>query len=288
MARKSKGKNGKKSTKVEVDFSGVEGRSKVKDGNYKVKVVKVIKKQGEGDHPYLNWELETVGKKKKEGGAKLWLTTSLAPQALWNLKNLLEVLGVEVPDDTVELELGEFEGLEFMVEVGERTGNDGKKRKGSVLDFYPLDEAGDEDDDEDVEVADDDEDSEDDEDEESSDDDEDEDEDDEDDKPKKGKKSKKDKKSKKSKKDDDDEDDEDEEESDDDEDEDSDDDSDDDEDEEDGDKLTADAVNDMKAKELKKVIKDNELDVDLEDYSSIGKKRKAVIEALEEADLLDE
>jgi Protein of unknown function (DUF669). len=145
MARKSK--ETKKSRKISVDMSGVESSKKVAEGDYRLKVTGVEKEKAESSgKDKLSWEFEiTAGKSK---GATLYYTTSLQPQALWNLKGLLENLGVEVPDSAMDLDLDDLVDREVGGTV-EHEVYEGKKRS-RLVDFMPIDdvdgeEGGDED-----------------------------------------------------------------------------------------------------------------------------------------------
>jgi len=169
MAKKKKGKG----DVISVDFTGVKGSNRVPEGEYKVKVVAITMEEGESSgQPYLKWELEiTEGKQK---GKKLVHITSLQPQALFNLRNTLEALGVEVEEKAMKLNLNDYIGLEMgvVVEIETYQGN----ARSRVVDVFNLNEIEDEDDDE----SDDDSDDEDEGDDEDDDDEDDEDEDDED------------------------------------------------------------------------------------------------------------
>lgn len=107
---------GKKSkSSVTVDFEGVEANKGgvTKEGDYVVEVESVEEKTSESSgQQYLAWEFRVAEGKFK--GKKLWHNTSLQPQALFNLRNLLEAMGVEVVDGEMDLNLSDF--------VGERVG----------------------------------------------------------------------------------------------------------------------------------------------------------------------
>jgi len=316
-----KGKS-KKGGPIRVDFTGVEGkRSTLPDDDYLVEVEAVEVKDG-NEYPYF--ELTLVVQAGKFKGQKMWDRMSTSPGALWRLRSFLEVIGMEVPDEEMEIDQDELVGTQFVaVTAQEKYKNDDDEKKVAVrmVDFYSADDFKEK--------------------EESDDEDEDEDE-----KPKSKKKDKvKDKKaSKKSKKDDDDEDEEEaeeaeEEEDDEDEtpeerkkrlrkerrakrkggsDEDEDEDEkpkkkgkkskkDEDEEEEDeeeeeapkskkkagkkkkgGDKVSADTVNEADEDDLEALIKEHDLEVDLDDFKTLRKKQAAVIDALETADLLED
>ncbi len=272
---------------ISVNFKGVEGKlSAITEGEYQAKVLTVTQEEGQAAD-YLKWEFELEG--DGVDGRKVYLNTSLAPQALWNLRGLLEALGVEVPDDEMDIDPTELEGMPIGLLIENET-YEGKKRP-RVADYFPAEEdakpskkkkkskAVEEDDDED-----------------------------EDDKPKKQTRAEKRRAAKaKSEEDDDDEDekpvrksrrsrDEDDEE-----DEDTkkssrrsrgkssrDDDDEDEEDEKPTRKSSKkkskgpseDEVNDMSEEELEELIEESELDVDLQKVRTLTKKRNMVIDAL--------
>lgn len=282
MPRKKKPAKGA----VVVNFKGVESRRTPPEGDYKCRVLEATS----GVSANKNDQIEVVAEiaTGEYKGQKLYLNFALVEQALWKLHAFLTALGMDVPEDELEIDLSELVDEEFLGVVTHETYN-GKKRA-KLTDFDSLDNYKGEDDDDD--------------------------EDDEDEKPKKGKKSAP-AKGKSSKKDDD----EDEDEDDEDEDEkpskksskkppkgkkkpaDDDDDDEDDEDEKPakkGKKASAkkskkktydrDEVEDMDEDELQELLEEAGLDdeVDLDDYKKLPKKVAAVIEALEEADLLDD
>lgn len=147
--KSDKGK--KKKNTVKVNFEGVETRKKIPDGEYHAKVEETSVEEG-NEHPYIKWVFEIV----EDGdfqGRKLFYNTSLAPKALWNLRNLLETLGVETPDSETELDLDSYKDLELMVRV-ENEVWEGKERP-KVTDFSPVEEATAAKDDEKVEKGDD-------------------------------------------------------------------------------------------------------------------------------------
>lgn len=190
----------KKSNVLKVDFSGVSERAgfRIPAGDYIVKVKNVEQKVGEtSGKPYLNWEFEVIsGGDKSTKGKTVYFTTSLQPQALFNLRSVLIALGQDVPKKLVQIDLGKLKGkvLGVTVEDDEYRDESGKKvKKSSVVEVFPVkqgkagkweklampgEEEFDEDEDEDEDEDDDDDD--DDEDEDDDDDDEDEDDDDED------------------------------------------------------------------------------------------------------------
>lgn len=262
----ARAKKSKKTSSVKVNFKNVESRRTPPEGDYILKVLEAeagTSSSSGGDQIVFTLEIA----KGEYKGQKVWFYCPLAENSLWKLHAFLTALGVDVPEDETEIDLEELVDLEVVGVLTHET-YQGKKRA-KMTDFdsvenYKGDDSDDSDDD-----------------------------DDEDEKPaKKGK-------SKKSKSDDDDEDEapkkgrgrkakkpaDDE---------------DDDEDEDDKPakgkkakgkkpaKVDRDDVEEMDEDELQELIDAHDLDVDLDDYKKIAKKRDAVIEALEEEDLLDD
>ena len=118
---------------IEVDMRGVSSKGGIcPEGIHKVKVQKVTREISERSaKPYLAWELRT------SGGYTLYYNTSLQPQALFNLKNVLLALGYEVPDAVLRLDLRELKGREAYVEVMHEV-YEGKKRARVVQFLTPA------------------------------------------------------------------------------------------------------------------------------------------------------
>lgn len=241
-------------------MSGVEGRVTIAEGEYRVRVAEVSEEDGQ-NYPYLKWKFNVTG--KVHDGAPLFYNTSLAPQALWNLRGLLEAMQFDIPDDDLEIDPSEFTDLELMVNVEHDT-YDGKKQA-KIVDFWPVEGTSKAEDDEDEEET------------------------------KPAKKSRKEKRAEAKARADSDEDGEDEEETkrgrkakrarD--------------EDEDESPKsrkgkkqskamLQQDDLIEMKQDELEDVIEKYEFDLDLSDFPTLRKMRNAVIEAAEAAGVLEE
>lgn len=138
----------KKKKGLKVDFSGTEVRLLIPEDTYPAKVLKITQEEG-NEHDYLKWVFEIKSDQKGVGGQKVYTNTSLAPQALWNLRNLLETLGVETPDSEFDLNLDEYVGMELMLRV-EHEDFEGKMRA-RVSDYMPLEETAESEDDGDEE-----------------------------------------------------------------------------------------------------------------------------------------
>lgn len=146
MARKKSKGN------VTVDLSGVEtSRKAIPEGQYVVSVNDASVETSSKNSDYIRFEFEVIEGPHK--GAKLFHNCSLQPQALFNLKGVLEALGFTIPTKAFDLDLSELLGLECEVEVGHET-YEGKKRA-RILEFINPEEAEeDEDEDEDEEESD--------------------------------------------------------------------------------------------------------------------------------------
>lgn len=129
MARSNRSakKNG---NSITVDLSDVESGGKVGDGDYLVEVLEVESKDSSTGNPMLVWKFKVV----EGGNGTLYHNTSLQAQALFNLRNVLESLEVEIPDEAFDIDLEEMIGLQCGVTV-ENEVYQGKKRP-RVIDFF--------------------------------------------------------------------------------------------------------------------------------------------------------
>lgn len=137
MAKKSAPKKSKTSRKI--DFTGVEsgGGSNVPEGSYLVKPVEATWEEG-NEHDYAAFAYQVTAGKHK--GKKLYDNNSTSPAALWRLKSTLEALGVEVPDDAMDVDLAAIieEGNEVCVDV-EMEEYQGKD-KARIVGVYPAED----------------------------------------------------------------------------------------------------------------------------------------------------
>ena len=82
--------------KLNVDFSGVEGKKKavIPEGNYPAKVVEAKAQTSKAGNPMVVWQFMIDG--GTHNGQKFYYNTVLLPQSLWNFRNTLEACGVTV------------------------------------------------------------------------------------------------------------------------------------------------------------------------------------------------
>jgi hypothetical protein len=123
---------------IKVDFSEVESQDfSLPNGPYILAVTSVEKKRSESSgNDYLAWEYKVSEGKHK--GKKVWDNTSLQPQALWRLRNLLEAMGMEIEDGEMDIDLDELAGELVGVEI-ENEKYQGKN-KARIINFLGVDE----------------------------------------------------------------------------------------------------------------------------------------------------
>ncbi len=145
----------KKTTKkaVTVDFTGVDKGTKrrIPAGDYAFKVDKCYEDVSQSGNNMVVFEC--VISEGKHKGFRAWVQCAITPKALWKLRQMLEALGVEVPQGKFKLVPKKYVGLEFGATVEDDT-YEGKTRS-KIADVFQLDELDsstkteDEDDDED-------------------------------------------------------------------------------------------------------------------------------------------
>lgn len=120
---------------VNLNMKDVSVGGVIPEGEYIVTVDEVSVEESQQGNQYLKWVFKVIDGPQKN--SKIYHNTSLLPQSLFNLKNLLIALGVPVPDKAFQLNLDECEGCNCGVTVTHET-YDGKKRS-RITDVFPLD-----------------------------------------------------------------------------------------------------------------------------------------------------
>lgn len=139
MARRPSKKAAAKKTSVSVNFKGVQSRQLLPEDDYRLKLVEAESGESQSGNDQITWVFQ-VNDGGKFDGQKLWFHTPLTENSLWKLHALLTALGIEVPDDELDLDLEQMveDELELMGVVQHET-YDGTKRS-KMMDFYALDE----------------------------------------------------------------------------------------------------------------------------------------------------
>jgi len=108
----------KKSSKggvLKVDMRNVEEKKsgdRVDPGDYTVKIMSAEVKESQAGKKYINLKTNIDGKGEFKGST-IYHTCSLQPQALWNLRNTLEAMGMKVPKKVISLSLRSLVGKKF-------------------------------------------------------------------------------------------------------------------------------------------------------------------------------
>jgi len=123
---------------VGVNLKGIEGRRvrrvRIKEGNYLAKVTSAKAETSGSGNDMIVWEFDIVDHPKYEG-ARFWYNTVLLPQSLWNLRAVLDALGVKVKDTTMNIPLGRLIDRTCGIEIvdGEYEG----KTRSEINDIFP-------------------------------------------------------------------------------------------------------------------------------------------------------
>ena len=129
---------GKKASGVKVDFSDTEKAGLVEEGDYLIEVDEVEQKESSTGNPMLVFTYKIA--EGEFAGKKLFHNCSLQPQALFNLRAVLEALGQEVPQGVMEFDpadlIGETCGASVVHELYEG------KTKARIAEFFSAEELG--------------------------------------------------------------------------------------------------------------------------------------------------
>lgn len=106
MARKKPGK-----ASLSIDFSKIEERSLPPEGPARLKVLEATLEDGDAA-PYIKWKFEILENADGDEGGTIYNNTSLAPNALWNLKRQLDAMGYDTDTEIDLSDPSQFEGEE--------------------------------------------------------------------------------------------------------------------------------------------------------------------------------
>ena len=109
------------STKISIDFTGVEsgGGRKIPDGEYLLKVAEVEQKTSQAGNQYLAFKYKVAN--GPFTGSAVWDNASLAPQALWRFRTLLECFGMNPSEGKFDFDLTKLVGKTVFVEIANET-----------------------------------------------------------------------------------------------------------------------------------------------------------------------
>jgi hypothetical protein len=132
--------------KIQIDFGGVEKEIKkggraahVPEGDYLAKAVKAeLRKSEKSGGRYFSWRVQIV-KPEKYKGKTLYVNTSLKPDALWNLRNLIHAaLGKNVAGKALNFDPEKVYGKVMGVTVEDDEYKE--KMRSQIVDFFPADD----------------------------------------------------------------------------------------------------------------------------------------------------
>ena len=130
---------------IPVDFTGVETRSSVKvpEGDYTAKLVKMEKTNAKsGDkNPMLVVDFEFTSGGKGVVGQRIRDRHILIKDSLWTLRNMLEAMGLKVPNGKMNIKEGQLIGRAVGLTVIDGDEYKGKIRS-EVGDYIPTDAVG--------------------------------------------------------------------------------------------------------------------------------------------------
>lgn len=124
----------KSSQVVTVNLSEAVGGN-VPEGAYLMEVVEAEKTESQAGNDTISWKMKVAD--GPHANKLLYYNTSLLPQALWNLRGLVEALGYEIEDGDMDLDLSSFVGDQFVGVVAHET-YEGKKRP-RIVDMFGVD-----------------------------------------------------------------------------------------------------------------------------------------------------
>jgi hypothetical protein len=100
----ARSKNRRAKGKTEIDWSQVKeggGGFQIPEGNYKMRFEEVTRDESKDGNDMLVWDFVGLEGKAKKKTFRIW--TSLLPDALWKLGNLLDAMGIERPDSVEDI-----------------------------------------------------------------------------------------------------------------------------------------------------------------------------------------
>lgn len=135
MARSPKSK--KRSSVVKIDMSGVSSSKRViPDDDYLLRCTEVNQTESSNGNDQLEFIFEVDDGDFE--GAKMYFYCPLTDNSLWKLHGLLTAMGIDVPDDEMELDTDDCVGEKVMGVIQAETWEGVKRSK--MMDFYAVEE----------------------------------------------------------------------------------------------------------------------------------------------------
>lgn len=102
------------SKKVRVDFTGVESFNRASEGQHVAKIATADMRESQGGNDMISVAFEVT--KGQDKGARVFENYSLAENALWKLKGMLQAIGMKC-EGKVQLDLDKLVGKVCIIEV---------------------------------------------------------------------------------------------------------------------------------------------------------------------------
>jgi hypothetical protein len=126
---------------VTVDFTDTEvgmGRMKIPEGDYGFRIAQIVSRKAQSTgNPVLVFGLKVIQGNKDAIGKILPHNCTLTKNSLWNLRNLLEATGKQVPSKALKIDLDKLIGLTLAGTVIDDQPYEGKI-KSIITAFFPL------------------------------------------------------------------------------------------------------------------------------------------------------
>lgn len=119
---------------VKVSFKGVEGKRSLPDEGEHFATVEEVTLEKGPKAQYFKWKFEL-----DDDAGSVYTNTSLSKDSLWNLRGLLEALGVDIDeDDAMDLDPSDWEGMRVGLTVSHEDFEG--KPQARVVDYHSEDE----------------------------------------------------------------------------------------------------------------------------------------------------
>ena len=129
---------------VPVDFTGVEARKSVKvpEGDYVAKLVKIEQTKAKSSgNPMLVCDFEFRSGGKGVEGQKIRDRHILTKESLWTLRNMLECMGLKVPNGKMNLQEKQIKGRQVGLTIVDGEEYRGRIRS-EIADYLPVEAVG--------------------------------------------------------------------------------------------------------------------------------------------------
>lgn len=134
-------KAARKKTIAISSLADVETNFRFPEGTYEAKVAACVPGESKrSDDPLINWKFEIT--EGPYAGKSINHKTSLGEKSLWKLKQLLEALNYDIPEDDFELDPEEVIDMELAIQIADRSYENDKGQEVTLSDITGYAPAG--------------------------------------------------------------------------------------------------------------------------------------------------